>query len=124
MTPTNEPEAPTFAPSNRDPQLWRDDEIAAGLNSLPIPECALHVVRADRHDRTSKALAVRLVCPSALTYDAITQIAGLFETPHITFTPHYRARDGAPIGDCTDVPCGCVECIEPYTEIMVKWEAP
>lgn len=100
-----------------DPQDMTRDEIIAGLNALAIPECTMFVHRADRHDPASKLQAVTLHCERELTYDQITQIAGLFETPHITFRCEVRKA-----GDCDGNMCA--DAVEPYIEILVKWEAP
>lgn len=115
--PNANAEPAEWRPNDRDPQKWTDAEIAAGLNTLPIPSCTLFVHRANRHDRTSAVQGLTLECADALSYEAITQIAGLFETPHIIFAPAARK-----LGDCggDDV---CIECIEPFTSIIVRWEA-
>lgn len=123
MEPTNSTsttEPPAWRPSDHDPdpRKWSNEEIAAGLNSLPLPECTLYVHRKDRHNPKSDVMALTLTCSGAMSYDAITQLAGLFETPHIDFMPDYRRS-----GDASDDTCPCEQCVEPFTAIVVRWEA-
>lgn len=119
--PTDAPQN-TWRPAdhNPDPRKWSKDEIVAGLNTLPIPSCTLHVHRANRHDTTSDVQALTLMCDGVLTFDAITQIAGLFETPHITFQPGVRFPDAAGSNPAEF----SLEYAEPFVEIVVRWEAP
>lgn len=120
MDPTNTTdEQPARDP---DPRKWSKAEIIAGLNRLPIPSCTLHVHRADRHDVMSEVQALTLVCDGVLTFDAITQIAGLFETPHITFEPKCVPHPDAPTpeDETKENPYNEIGVVE----IVVKWEAP
>lgn len=105
---------------DEDPRNWSQGEVIAGLNSLAIPECTLHVHRADRHNPKSVIQAITLECAGPLSYESITQIAGLFETPHITFAPAVRFPDAAGSNPAEF----SLEYAEPFTSIVVRWEAP
>lgn len=120
QTPSNDVIEFLRSEHDPDPRKWSNAELAAGLNSLAIPECTMFVHRADRHNPKSDVQAVTLECASVLSYDSITQIAGLFETPHITFSPSVRFPDAAGQNPGEYA----IEYAEPYFTIVVRWEAP
>jgi hypothetical protein len=70
-----------------DPQLMSRIEIEAAINQLlgPRTDRDLVVVRVDRHNATSKikVLVLTLGESEGLGFMKLTEIAGLFGTPHI-----------------------------------------
>lgn len=106
----------SFKPSDPDQRKWTRADVIAGLNSLAIPECTLFIHRKDRHNPSSLIDAITLHVEGALDYDQVTQVAGLFDTPHISFAPRMKRE-----GDCDG--STCADANATYIEIVIKWEA-
>lgn len=63
-----------------------DEDIKAALDAIArLVYEQLNIIRTDRHERTSKVLAIEFVIPwSPLTFEQISEVAGAFMTPNIT----------------------------------------
>ncbi len=84
-----------------------DDEIKAAIAGL-VPDVGaanIHVVRADRFNRTSRVVAIRIcdvgyACDNGasgpLTFMTLSQLAGVCMTPDISIGPELTVSDGSP----------------------------
>ena len=64
-----------------DPRFMTAEEVSAALSPI-LGSAEVGIARKDRHQPDSEILML-IIDVDSLTYDAMTQVAGLFETPNI-----------------------------------------
>jgi hypothetical protein len=86
-----------------DPRFMTSEEIEAGLGPILL-SASVGIARKDRHDPKSQILML-LIEVERLSYDAMTQVAGLFQTPNIVIESKV-----CPVDDeqCDALPCSRV----------------
>lgn len=84
-----------------DPRFMTQEQVGAALTPILGSQADVGIARANRHDPASEILMV-IIEVASLSYDAMTQVAGLFETPKILI-----ASKVVPCPVAKPAPCDC-----------------